>query len=216
MLFDWKKKKKKKTHKKKLLFWSYDLHMLKKTSVYDDQGLCCLVTKLMDIVDYEWKAKTLMKLCGCTDWFESAHFSYVRKFRFAWYRADTFCCPQWSRITQYIHTDWSVNIVAYNAHHSKQTVRPWLDVQTDLIISCDLFKGTQLNGAGLGGSVGCAIRLDTRRSQVQHPRRSQQSFVETDHEIFSTVILSLPLIQEEQLSVSGERMCTILVNRLED
>ena len=44
----------------------------------------------------------------------------------------------------------------------------------------------------------------------------QHSFVEIDHEIFSTVILSLPLIQEEQLSVSGERMCTILVNRLED
>ena len=39
---------------------------------------------------------------------------------------------------------------------------------------------------------------------------------EIDHEIFSTVILSLPLIQEGQLSVSGERMCTILVNRLED
>ena len=37
-----------------------------------------------------------------------------------------------------------------------------------------------------------------------------------DHEIFSTVILSLPLIQEGQLSVSGERMCTILVNHLED
>ena len=49
------------------------------------------------------------------------------------------------------------------------------------------------------------------------PRRGRQhSFVEIDHEIFSTVILSLPLIQEEQLSVSGERMCTILVNRLED
>ena len=39
---------------------------------------------------------------------------------------------------------------------------------------------------------------------------------EIGHEIFSTVILSLPLIQEGQLSVSGERMCTILVNRLED
>ena len=39
---------------------------------------------------------------------------------------------------------------------------------------------------------------------------------EIDHEIFSTVILSLPLIQEGQLSVSGERICTILVNRLED
>ena len=50
-----------------------------------------------------------------------------------------------------------------------------------------------------------------------NPRRGQQhSFVEIDREIFSTVILSLPLIQEGQLSVSGERMCTILVNCLED
>ena len=50
-----------------------------------------------------------------------------------------------------------------------------------------------------------------------NPRRGRQhSFVEIDHKIFSMVILSLPLIQEGQLSVSGERMCTILVNRLED
>ena len=50
-----------------------------------------------------------------------------------------------------------------------------------------------------------------------NPRRGRKhSFVEIDREIFSTVILSLPLIQEGQLSVSGERMCTILVNRLED
>ena len=47
-----------------------------------------------------------------------------------------------------------------------------------------------------------------------NPRRGRQhSFVEIDHEIFS---LSLPLIQEGQLSVSGERICTILVNRLEN
>ena len=36
----------------------------------------------------------------------------------------------------------------------------------------------------------------------------QHSFVEIDYDIFSTVILFLPLIQEAQLSVSGERMCT--------
>ena len=48
------------------------------------------------------------------------------------------------------------------------------------------------------------------------PPGRQHSFMEIDHEIFSTVVLSLPLIQEGQLSVSGERMCTILVNRLED
>ena len=52
-----------------------------------------------------------------------------------------------------------------------------------------------------------------------NPRRGRQhSFVEIDHEIHvsSMVILSLPHIQEGQLSVSGERMSTILVNRLED
>ena len=47
-------------------------------------------------------------------------------------------------------------------------------------------------------------------------RGRQHSFVAIDREIFSMVILSLPLIQEGQLSVSGERMCTILVNSLED
>ena len=70
--------------------------------------------------------------------------------------------------------------------------------------------------ASLGGSVGCAS--DWRRGgRGFNPRRDRQhSFMEIDHEKFSTVILSLPLIQEGQLSVSGERMCTIPVNRLED
>ena len=50
-----------------------------------------------------------------------------------------------------------------------------------------------------------------------NPRQGRQpSFAELDHEIFSLVILSLPLIQEGQLSVSGERMCTTMVNGLED
>ena len=49
------------------------------------------------------------------------------------------------------------------------------------------------------------------------PRRGRQhSFMEIDREIFSMVILSFPLIQEGQLSVSGEIMCKILVNHLED
>ena len=55
-----------------------------------------------------------------------------------------------------------------------------------------------------------------RRSRVKPRGGRQQSFVEIDHEIFSTVIVSLQLIQEGQLSVSGKRMCTILVNCLED
>ena len=34
------------------------------------------------------------------------------------------------------------------------------------------------------------------------------TFIETDHEIFSTVILSLPLIQEGLLSVTSGSKCT--------
>ena len=37
--------------------------------------------------------------------------------------------------------------------------------------------------------------------------------MEIDHEIFSTVILSLPLIEEGQLSVSGEKLRTNTLNR---
>ena len=56
------------------------------------------------------------------------------------------------------------------------------------------------------------VQLVIRRLRV-YPTHS---FMEIDQEIFSTVILSLQLIQEEQLSVSGKRMCTILVNHLQD
>ena len=40
------------------------------------------------------------------------------------------------------------------------------------------------------------------------PHIRQPSFVEIGHEIMSTAILSLPLIQEGQLSVTGARMRT--------
>ena len=40
------------------------------------------------------------------------------------------------------------------------------------------------------------------------PRVQQLTFVEIGHEIISTVIISLPLIQAGQLSVTGKRMRT--------
>ena len=69
--------------------------------------------------------------------------------------------------------------------------------------------------AGLSGSVGCASDWRPGGCCFDPHRGWQHSFLEIDREIFSMVILSLPLIQEGQLSVSGERMCTILVNHLE-
>ena len=70
--------------------------------------------------------------------------------------------------------------------------------------------------ANLSGSVGCVSNWRPGGRSFDPRQGRQHSFVVIDHKIFSTVILSLPLIQEEQLSVSGERMCTILINRLED
>ena len=69
--------------------------------------------------------------------------------------------------------------------------------------------------AGLGGSVGCASDWRPGGRGLDPHRSRQHSFMKIDREIFSTIILSLPLIQEGQLSVSEERMCTIVVNRLE-
>ena len=42
--------------------------------------------------------------------------------------------------------------------------------------------------------------------QVQPLPGRQHSFVEIDLQILSTVILSIPIIQERQLSFSGKRM----------
>ena len=54
------------------------------------------------------------------------------------------------------------------------------------------------------------LKVDVVRSQVKRNLFciSPQLQIRRD--------IHLPLIQEGQLSVSGERMCTILVNRLED
>ena len=62
--------------------------------------------------------------------------------------------------------------------------------------------------AGLGGSVGCASDWRSGDPGFDPRRGRQHSFVEIDHEIFSTFSISLPLIQEGQLSIYAERICT--------
>ena len=60
--------------------------------------------------------------------------------------------------------------------------------------------------AGLSGSV--AQTGDQEVAGLIPYGSGKNSFIEIDHEIFSMVILSLALIQERQLSISGKRMCT--------
>ena len=65
------------------------------------------------------------------------------------------------------------------------------------------------------------VQLDARPTDDQkvagsNPARSAAFFMEIDHEIFPTVIIFFPLIQEEKVSVSGERMRTVVIYRFED
>ena len=95
--------------------------------------------------------------------------------------------------------NWALDNIAPEHTCFKIWISPFTTLEPALVAQLDVPSDWRPGGRGF------------------NPRRGQQhSFVEIDHEIFSTVILSLPLIQEGQLSVSGERMCTILVNRLED
>ena len=52
------------------------------------------------------------------------------------------------------------------------------------------------------------IGLVIRRSPVRSPPGQQHSFMENDHDGNIFYSHGLPLIQEGQLSLSGERMCT--------
>ena len=61
--------------------------------------------------------------------------------------------------------------------------------------------------AGTGSLVRCASTWHADGCGFDPPLW-QHSSVEIGHEIISTAILSLPLIQVGQLSVTGERMCT--------
>ena len=60
---------------------------------------------------------------------------------------------------------------------------------------------------GRGSSIGSVSAW--RASGPEFDPHVQQMFLwRLGHEKISTAILPLPLIQEEQLSVTGERMCT--------
>ena len=63
------------------------------------------------------------------------------------------------------------------------------------------------SGAGRGSSVGCASAWYADGRGFDHHVR-QYSFVEIGHEKVSMAILYISQIQEGQLSVPGERMCT--------
>ena len=68
--------------------------------------------------------------------------------------------------------------------------------------------GLKLYVVGLYGLVGCASDWWSGGLGFDPRLVCQHSFVKIDHKLISTVIPSLPLIQDGHLSVSGKRMYT--------
>ena len=69
------------------------------------------------------------------------------------------------------------------------------------------FCNSQLTRTGHGSSIESVFALHASGPEFDPYIRHILSW-RLGHENISTAILPLPLIQEEQLSVTGERMCT--------
>ena len=67
--------------------------------------------------------------------------------------------------------------------------------------------------ASPGSSIGCEYSWYSGGHRF-YPLVRQYSVLEIGYEIISMTILSLPLVQLGQLSVTGEKMYQVLVNRL--
>ena len=119
-------------------------------------------------------------------------------------------------------SDWRPGGHGFNPCRGRQHSFVEIDreIFSMVILSLPLIQEGQIQRLQVESELGCITLAAVAKLDVLsdwrpgghgfNPRRGQQhSFVEIDREIFSTVILSLPLIQEGQLSVSGERMCTI-------
>ena len=95
--------------------------------------------------------------------------------------------------------------------------RPWQKhVQSFIKIGIKLYEELRSQGThclytfietGRGSSIGSEFAWNASGPESNSHIRHILSW-RLGHENISTAILPLPLIQEEQLSVTGERMCT--------
>ena len=88
--------------------------------------------------------------------------------------------------------------------HSRVKLIPFDDEEGSDFINASYIPVKHPQHAGRGSSVGSASAWFTDGRGFD-PHVRQHSFVEFGHEIISTAILSFPLIQEGQLSVTGEK-----------
>ena len=106
------------------------------------------------------------------------------------------------------------HFIVESLHYYNCIISVWLIVERDVKYQT---KGCKIpNYHSLCGSVGCTSDWWAGGRGFDPHWVRQISFVENNQEIFSAIILFLPLNQEEQLSVSNTECAQILINHLED
>ena len=195
-----------------LLYWQIsEVNILKSFSCWQKimfDTSCCLLFVCVEILRPSQPNGVMSSMVSLPNHMFTGQASSSKRFTSTVHSLlpETDNCPSWisrRERTTVENISWSISM--------KEWLNPRpLGLQSDGASNW----ATMLSFAGLSSSVGCTSdwRLGGRRFDPHGGR--QHSFVVIDHEIFSMIILSLLLIQEGQLSVSDERMCTMLVNCL--
>ena len=95
-------------------------------------------------------------------------------------------------------------------HFSLLVSQNWCNHHTAAVTTTTTFSTstTTSTTAGRGSSIGCTSEWYADGREFDPYVRQNIFSLRFGHEIISTTILPLPLIQEGQLSVTGERMDT--------
>ena len=168
-------------------------HVKRKRSVEHAQNMCIHIIRCMRKVSsgpllssytfysIQWfrlrAVKALIRVRGCAGWSGPSLSAYARIDVFEWRCPNNVGCDQQEPRAGYsvsrsnaicIHTIWILFELNYQISESLNRLHggtvPLFTVSTTKI-SC-----------GLGGSFGCAVRLEIRRSRVQPPPRSATFF----------------------------------------
>ena len=163
------------------------------------QESCCLLTGCRNLVDcVDWSTGNLIKLWG---YISLCYWLHLRK--------------NVQNMYANLNLHWVQLVSHIFLHRSSHLYVEWRKSQI-WSASCKHRPSLSVHFGQPWWLSLMRVWLVIRRLLLDPHRVGNILSLRFDHEIFSTVILSLLLIQEGQLSVSGERLCTILVNHLED
>ena len=175
---------------------------------------------------YEWRAKVRMVICSCAGWSESVHFAHIWRHFCTWRRPnDGIIKSILGKIFRWRHFEIfvfkkkntldisckmppkEIICVKFFFFFFREKIRKfisfvtyWICLEREVRINVLQRKTCVFLGMCPPQWLSwMRVRWWSRGCGFDHSKVRQHSFLRIDKEIFSTVILSLPLVQERQL-----------------